>query len=50
MSHRAEKVESQIWGLVSDLLKDPKRLREGLEEMIERERDEVRGDPDGESL
>src|SRR5215204_4444598 len=48
-SHRAEKVESQIWGFVSDLLKDPKRLREGLEEMIERERDEVRGDPDREA-
>jgi len=45
-SHRAEKVESQIWEFVSGLLKDPKRLREGLEEMIEREREEVRGDPD----
>jgi chromosome segregation ATPase len=42
-------VESQIWGFVSDLLKNPKRLREGLEEMIERERDEVRGDPDREA-
>ena len=48
-SHRAEKVESQIWGFVSDLLKDPKRLREGLEELIEREREEVRADPDREA-
>ena len=48
-SHRAEKVESQIWEFVSDLLKDPKRLREGLEEMIELERDEVQGDPDREA-
>jgi site-specific DNA recombinase len=47
--YRAEKVETLIWGFVSDLLKDPKRLREGLEEMIERERDEVRGDPDREA-
>jgi DNA repair ATPase RecN len=44
-SYRAEKVESQIWGFVSDLSIDPRRLREGLEEMIERERDEVQGDP-----
>jgi site-specific DNA recombinase len=44
--YRAEKVEPLVWGFVSDLLKDPERLRGGLEEMIERERDEVRGDPD----
>src|SRR5215217_4605619 len=36
--YRAEKVEPLVWEYVSDLLKDPKRLREGLEEMIERER------------
>jgi site-specific DNA recombinase len=47
--YRAEKVESLVWGFVSDLLKDPKRLREGLEEMIERERHEVQGDPDREA-
>jgi site-specific DNA recombinase len=48
-SYRAEKVEPLVWGFVSDLLKDPKRLREGLEEMIERERHEVGGDPDREA-
>jgi site-specific DNA recombinase len=47
-SYRAEKVEPLVWGFVSDLLKDPKRLREGLEKMIERERHEVQGDPDRE--
>jgi site-specific DNA recombinase len=47
--YRAEKVEPLVWEYVSDLLKDPKRLREGLEELIERERDEVRGDPDREA-
>jgi hypothetical protein len=40
---------SQIWGFVSDLLKDPKRLREGLEELVEREREGVQGDPDREA-
>jgi transposase len=47
--YRAEKVESLVWGFVSDLLKDPKRLREGLEEMIGRERHEVRGNSDREA-
>ena len=47
--YRAEKVESLVWGFVSDLLKDPKRLREGLEEMIGRERHEVRGTSDREA-
>jgi hypothetical protein len=28
-SHRAEKVESRVWESVSDLLKDPDRLRGG---------------------
>jgi site-specific DNA recombinase len=47
--YRAEEAEPLIWGFVSDLLKHPQRLREGLEEMIEQERDEVRGDPDREA-
>jgi site-specific DNA recombinase len=47
--YRAEKVERLIWELVSDLLKEPERLREGLEEMIERERDGAHGDPDREA-
>jgi site-specific DNA recombinase len=47
--YRAEKVETLIWEFVSDLLKEPERLREGLEEMIERERDGAHGDPDWEA-
>jgi hypothetical protein len=43
--YRAEKVEPLVWEYVSDLLKEPKRLREGLEEMIERERHVARGNP-----
>jgi site-specific DNA recombinase len=43
--YRAEEIEPLIWGFVSDLLKHPQRLREGLEEMIEQDREEVRGNP-----
>ena len=35
-----------MWGFVSDLLKDPDRLRVGLECMIEQERAGIREDPD----
>ena len=44
-NHRAEEVEEIVWNLVSSLLKDPERLRAGLDEMIERERAGMRGDP-----
>jgi len=46
-SYRAEETEALAWGFVSDLLKDPDRLRAGLERMIDRERDGLRGDPEG---
>lgn len=46
--HRAEEVETRVWDLVSNLLKDPKRLRTGLEAMIEAERSGMRGDPERE--
>ena len=46
--HRAESVEARVWDLVSSLLKDPERLRAGLEAMIEAERAGMRGDPDQE--
>jgi hypothetical protein len=36
-------------GLVCALLKDPERLRAGLEELIESERAGTRGDPDREA-
>jgi len=44
--HKAEATEAAVWGLVSSLLKDPQRLRAGLEELIEQERAGLRGDPD----
>jgi DNA repair exonuclease SbcCD ATPase subunit len=38
MYFRAAELEDKIWHEVSGVLKDPGRLREGLERMIERER------------
>jgi site-specific DNA recombinase len=35
---RAEKLEAEVWEEVSSLLKDPERLRAGIERMIEEER------------
>jgi site-specific DNA recombinase len=46
---RAERAETLVWRLVSDLLTDPERVRIGLEEMIEREREGSRGDPEREA-
>ena len=46
--HRADEVEPRVWDLISGLLKDPERLKAGLEEMIEQERAGLRGDPDKE--
>ena len=47
--NRAEKTEAAVWQLVSGLLKDPARLKAGLEEMIQEERAGMRGDPDQEA-
>jgi hypothetical protein len=47
--HRADEVEPRVWNLVSGLLKDPERLKSGLEEMIEQERTGLRGDPNQEA-
>jgi hypothetical protein len=47
--HRADQVEPRVWDLISGLLKQPQRLKAGLEEMIERERARLRGDPDQEA-
>jgi hypothetical protein len=44
-NHRADRLEPAVWGLVSGLLKDPERLREGLERLIEEESRGQRGDP-----
>ena len=45
---RADNVEPMVWDFVSGLLKEPERVRAGLEAMIEQEREELRGDPDSE--
>jgi site-specific DNA recombinase len=47
--HRADEVEPRVWDLISGLLKDPERLKAGLEEMIKQERAGLRGDPDHEA-
>jgi len=49
-SYRAEETEARVWSFVSDLLRNPDRLRAGLERMIDRERDGLRsGDPEYEA-
>ncbi len=45
---RATRVEDAVWCFVSELLKDPDRIQAGIEELIEREREAGRSDPDGE--
>ncbi len=47
--HRADKLEALVWKFVSGLLQDPERLRRGLEELIAREREGLRGDPNREA-
>jgi site-specific DNA recombinase len=48
--HRAEKLEAQVWEEVSALLKDPERLRAGVERMLEEQRAAHRGDVEGREL
>ena len=43
---RAVKIENAVSDLVSGLLMDLERLAAGLEELIDRDREELRGDPD----
>ena len=45
-THRAGRIEPMVWDLVSGLLTNPERLRAGLDELMERERNGSRGDPD----
>jgi hypothetical protein len=42
---KADERESAVWEVVSGLLKDPNRLRAGLNELIEEERRALREDP-----
>jgi site-specific DNA recombinase len=46
---RAERAEEEVWKFVSGILKAPVSLEEGLEEMIERERNGTRGAPEKEA-
>jgi site-specific DNA recombinase len=46
---RSDWAHAAVWELVSGLLSEPGRLREGLEAMIEEERKGLRGDPEHES-
>jgi hypothetical protein len=46
---RSDRAHAAVWGLISKLLSEPERLREGLEAMIEEERKGMRGDPERES-
>ena len=46
---RSDRAHAAVWGLISELLSEPERLRAGLEAMIEEERKGVRGDPECES-
>jgi site-specific DNA recombinase len=48
-SVRAVEVERAVWGLVSDLLVDPERIRSGMERLIEQERATQVGDPEREA-
>jgi site-specific DNA recombinase len=48
--HRVEKIEAEAWAEVSALLKDPERLRVGVDRVIEeRKKSALRGDPARES-
>ena len=43
--HKAAELEEWVWGKLCSILTDPEKLRAGLEEMIERERQAMLGDP-----
>jgi hypothetical protein len=47
--HRAEELEQRVWKTVAGLLKEPERLRAGLDAMIEQEREAAHGDPEAEA-
>jgi site-specific DNA recombinase len=42
---RAEQIEEQVWGFVRGLLRDPKRIRAGIDRLIEEERTDAGRDP-----
>jgi len=48
-NHRAEELERRVWEVVSELMRDPGRLREDLERMIESEGSGAHEDPEREA-
>ena len=46
---RAEEAEHDVWSFVTGLLLNPEALRDGLNEMMERERAETHGNPEEEA-
>ncbi len=48
-SYRADRLEPDVWRVVSGLLTSPEQLRADLEAMIEGEREGMHGDPDREA-
>jgi site-specific DNA recombinase len=42
---RAEQIEEQVWGFVRGLLRDPERIRAGIDRLIEEERTDSGRDP-----
>jgi hypothetical protein len=43
---RAEQIEEQVWGFVRGLLRDPERIRAGLDRLIEEESTDSERDPE----
>ncbi len=43
---RAEQIEEQVWGFVRGLLRDPERIRAGIDRLIEEERVDTGRDPE----
>lgn len=48
--HRADQIEAEVWEEVSSLLKDPERLRAGVERLLEEQRAAHRGDVESREL
>ena len=42
-------IEPRVWGFVSDLLRDPEKIRAGLDAMIEEDCDSLQGNPERET-
>jgi hypothetical protein len=47
--YRAGEIEGTVWEAASGVMKDPEQLRVDLEEMVQRKRGSMRGDPETEA-